>query len=85
MWMEQNDAALTWIQADGHLLDGTGKTNKQSDGMAGRQNKTRMMICCHDDVVLFTKNGIKFIKYNYFVSIILCNYSSNSYKMQQFP
>lgn len=66
--------------ADGqHLLDGTGKTNKQSDG---QQNETCMAICC---LMLYClqKNGIKCIKSNYFVSIIVCNYSSNScsYKM----
>ncbi len=54
--------AFTWNQADGgrHLVNGTGK-NKQSNRMEGRQNKTPMMTCCYGDVVLFTKNGIKYI------------------------
>ncbi len=49
--------------------------NKQSDRMAGRQNKTRMTMGCYGDVLLFTKTGIKYIKWNYFVTI-LHNYSS---------
>ena len=55
-----------------NLLDGTGKINKPTspNRIAGGQNETRM-----------TKI---IIKYNYFVSIILCNYASNacSYKIQ---
>lgn len=40
-------AALTWIQADfQHLMNGMGKTNKQSDRMAGRQNTHDYMLYC---------------------------------------
>ena len=38
-----------------------------------RQNETRMMMCCYDDVVLFAdaKNRIKYMKYSYSVSVII--------------
>lgn len=41
---------------------------KQTVRQNGRMTKQNMEICCHGDVVLFTKN--------YFVFIISCNFSS---------
>ncbi len=44
------------------------------DGMWGRQNETCMAVCCYGDVVLFAKNGIRYTQWNYFLTIVLCNY-----------
>ncbi len=49
------------------------KTVQRNDGW---QNKTPMMMCCYGDVILFTKNEIKYILFNYFMTIILCSFSS---------
>lgn len=44
------------------VLDGMGKTNIQSDGIAGWKNKICMTVCGGNDAVLLTKNKIKSIK-----------------------
>ncbi len=51
--------------ADGgrHLVSSVGK-NKQSNAMGGWQKKTLMAMCCYGDVVLFTKNEIKYTIFN---------------------
>lgn len=44
-----------------------------------------MTNCCDGDADLLTKNGIKYIKWNYFGFIIWCNYSSKCPGATQHP
>lgn len=59
----ESNAAFTWTQADG-----TGKTNGQTER---QDRKTKHIICCNGDVILFTKNEIKDIEYNFCVFYLI--------------